>query len=68
MSDLIGYAEAARLVGVEEATVRQWRSRRHLTPVAVDKGRPLFRPEDVQRANREALDCPGGRHRKGETQ
>jgi len=65
MTDLLTYAEAAELVGVPEATVRQWRSRRHLAPVAVDRGVLLFRREDVERANREAMDCPAGRPRKG---
>lgn len=65
MNDLLNYAEAAELVGVPETTVRQWRSRRHLAPVALDsRGLLLFLREDVLRANQEAMDCPAGRKRK----
>ena len=49
--DLIDYPEAARLAGVPETTVRQWKSRHHLVPSGKDeRGRPLFRPIDVLRA------------------
>ncbi|MGY1773520.1 MerR family transcriptional regulator [Blastococcus sp. SYSU D00813] len=49
--DLIDYPEAARLAGVPEPTVRQWKSRHHLDPAGKDaRGRPLFRPIDVLRA------------------
>jgi predicted site-specific integrase-resolvase len=65
MNALLNYAEAAELVGVPETTVRQWRSRHHLDPVGTHHGLLLFRKEDVLRANREAMECPGGRKRKG---
>ena len=50
-ADLLGYADAATLAGVDAATVRQWKARGHLTPAGLDEsGRPLFRGIDVLRA------------------
>lgn len=48
--DLIDYGKAAELAGVEEATVRQWKSRGHLHPATYEGRRPLFHPIDVLRA------------------
>lgn len=60
---LIDYPEAARLAGVPEPTVRQWKSRHRLDPTGRDeRGRPLFRPIDVLRA--EARTRLDGRGRK----
>jgi hypothetical protein len=48
--DLVDYTGAAELAGVPEGTVRQWKSRHHLEPAAMDGRRPLFRKIDVLRA------------------
>lgn len=40
-------AEAARRVGVEPATVRQWQKRGHLAPVREGAKPSLFREEDL---------------------
>lgn len=48
--DLVDYPAAAKLSGVPEGTVRQWKSRHHLDPAGWDGRRPLFRPIDVLRA------------------
>ena len=63
--DLIGYEEAARLVGVPVETVRQWKSR-HRLPVAAtaERGRLLFRVEDVIRADKQSR--PQGRKRRSD--
>lgn len=62
--ELLHYDEAAALVGVAEATVRQWRSRHYLTPAARIHGRPLFTAEAVLAADEHARNARGGRHRK----
>ena len=67
---LVTYAEAAAMCGVPEATVRQWKSRGHLTPAkttprACFGGKQLwFYASDVLRADNEARNYPGGRKRK----
>lgn len=44
-------AEAARLAGVQPATIRSWQHRRKLTPCGLDHhGRPLFYATDVRNA------------------
>lgn len=48
--DLVDYSTAAKLAGVPETTVRQWKSRHHLEASAMDGRRPMFRPIDVLRA------------------
>lgn len=62
--DLIDYTLAAALVDLPEATVRQWKFR-GLLPVAGqgERGRPLFRPLDVLRAEARTRATPGGRKR-----
>lgn len=50
---LLRTAEAARLVGVSEVTIRQWRKRGHLTPQGLDEhNRPLHTREAVRAAER----------------
>jgi DNA-binding transcriptional MerR regulator len=50
---LLTTAQAARRVGVEPGTIRQWRHRGHITPDGLDeRGRPLYRPETVTAAER----------------
>lgn len=49
--DLISVSEAATLAGVTEATIRQWKRRRHLEAAGLDEdGRPLFTGIAVLRA------------------
>ena len=60
---LLNYTEAADLCGVPEPTVRQWRSRRYLTPAGWDGHRLLFRREDVLAADEKARSEPRGRKR-----
>lgn len=62
--ELVTYTEAAAMCGVPEETVRQWRSRRYLTPAGRIGRRLLFRPAEVRAANEAALAWPGGRKRK----
>ena len=56
-ASLITTGEAAELVHVAPATIRTWKHRGTLTPVAEHDGRPLYRPADVwdaELANRRA--------------
>ena len=64
MDELLTYTEAAALCGVDETTVRQWRSRHYLTPAHWDGQRLLFRREDVLAADEKARSEPRGRKRK----
>jgi DNA-binding transcriptional MerR regulator len=50
-------AQAAGMVRVEPGTIRQWKRRGHLDPVGLDeRGHPLYRPEDVTRAEKRVHD------------
>ena len=62
--DLVDYAQAAELVGLPEATVRQWKSRHTLVPAAMDGRHPLFRPIDVLRAEAATAATRQGRRRQ----
>lgn len=54
---LLTTAEAARLVGVSEVTIRQWRKRGHLVPQGLDeRNRPLHTREAVRAAERRVRD------------
>lgn len=60
----VTYAEAAQLTAVPVPTIRQWRSRHLLDPVArSDDGLLLFRLADVQAAERSTRERPQGRRR-----
>lgn len=51
--DFITTAEAAELVGVSPATIRQWRNRGHLAAQGLDeRGRPLHTREAVRAAEK----------------
>lgn len=53
MDELLTGPEAANLVGVKTATIRQWRHRGLLEPTGLDdRGHPLYRQLDVARAEK----------------
>jgi hypothetical protein len=63
--DRLSYPEAAIVAGVPVTTVRQWKSRRTLSPVAMDdNGRLRFRPIDVLRAEAATRTEVKGRKRR----
>ncbi len=60
----MNYAEAAEMCGVDETTVRQWRSRRYLAPIGRYHRRLLFLVSAVRAADEKARKEPGGRKRR----
>lgn len=57
-------AEAAEAAGVRPGVIRAWKHRGHLAPVAHDdRGRPLFRPVDVIRAEKATRERARRTHR-----
>lgn len=54
LDDLVTTNDAASHVGVDAATIRQWKSRGYLKPSGLDdRNRPLYRLIDVLRAARD---------------
>lgn len=50
---LLSTAEAAQMVRVKPATIRQWRHRKRLVPAGFDEnGLPLYHADDVARAEK----------------
>lgn len=50
---LVTTAQAAAIVRVDPATIRQWRHRKHLRPRGLDeRGNPLYHPDDVAAAEK----------------
>ena len=61
---MITTAEAAKLVGVSAATIRQWRSRGWLDKQGLsERGHPLHTPEAVRAAERQVRE--NGRRASG---
>lgn len=54
---LVTTDQAAEMVRKKPGTIRQWKHRGHLEPAGLDEhGKPLYRPEDVYRAEKAVRD------------
>ena len=58
MDDLLNPKDAAALLGIDQRTLRQWRTRGLISAVMAAPDRPRYRRSDLEAVQRPAMGAP----------